>query len=171
MYSLYMGLMRRGYHMFSIGDIIDLAVQIEKNAERLFRDAAKETADPGLASMLQWLADEEIQHAERFSDLKQEAQETVEDPGLEEMGKAILEGTLGGQTFSLKDVDLSSIEGVDTLLRQVIEFENDTILFYEMIKSFVEDEETVDHLEKIIEEEESHIRVLEEFLGEEGDKK
>lgn len=151
--------------MFSIGDIIDLAVQIEENAEKLFRDAAKKAADPSLASMLHWLADEEIQHAEQFSEMKQKAEKTVEDPRLEEMGKAVLEGTLGGQTFSLKDVDFSRLEGVDTLLKRVIEFENDTILFYEMIRSFVEDQSTVDHLDVIIEEEESHVRVLEEFLG------
>jgi len=156
--------------MFSIGDIIDLAVQIEKNAEKLFRDAAKEASDPGLASMLQWLADEEVQHAERFSEMKEEVQETVEDPRLEEMGKAVLEGTLGGQTFSLKDVDFSSLDQIDTLLKRVIEFENDTILFYEMIRSFVEGQEIEDHLDKIIEEEESHVRVLEEFLGGEGDR-
>ena len=150
--------------MFTIGDIIDLAVQIEQNAEKLLRDAATKAADPGLASMLLWLADEEVNHAEKFSEMKQEVQGTAEDPKLEEMGKAILQGTLGGQTFSLKDVDFSSLDQIETLLKRVIEFENDTIFFYEMIKSFVEDQETVDHLDAIIREEESHVRVLEEFM-------
>jgi rubrerythrin len=156
--------------MFTIGDIIDLAVQIERNGEKLFRDAAKKAAKPSLASMLHWLADEEVKHAERFSEMREKAEEKAKDPRLEKMGKEILQRSLGGQTFSLKDIDFSSLEDVDTLLQRVIEFENDTILFYEMLRSFVEDEETVRHLDAIIEEEEGHVRLLEEFLdAESGD--
>ena len=156
--------------MFTIGDIIDLAVQIEQNGEKLLRDAAKEAADPNLASMLNWLADEEIQHVDRFTEMKEKAEETVADPKLEDMGKAVLEVTLGGQTFSLKDIDFTSLEGVDALLDRIIEFENDTILFYEMIRSFVQDQGTLDLLDAIIQEEEAHIRTLREFADGEAAK-
>ncbi len=156
--------------MFSIGDIIDLAVQIEKNAEKLFRDAATKATNLSLVSMLHRLVDEEIKHAEWFSELKQKVQKTVEDPRLEEMGKAILLGSLGDQTFSLKDVDFSSLDQVETLLNRVIEYENDTILFYEMIRSFVEGQGIEGHLDAIIEEEESHVRLLQEFLDGESER-
>ena len=151
--------------MFSIGDIIDLAVQIEENGEKFYRDAAKETADPALVSMLQWLADEEVNHVEKFSEMRQEAQETVADPKIVDISKALLQRSLGDQTFSLEDIDFSSLDQVETLLEWAIEFEKDTIVFYEMIKSFVQDKGTQDLLEAIIEEELGHIRVLEEFLG------
>jgi rubrerythrin len=154
--------------MFTIGDVMDMAVQIEENGEKFYRDAAKEAADPSLASMLQWLADEEIQHAEKFSEMKQEAQETVEDPKIVDMGKALLKDSIGDQTFSLKDIDFSSLDQVETLLEWAIEFENDTILFYEMIKSFVKEQGTRDLLDAIIREEESHVRVLQEFLDKGG---
>jgi rubrerythrin len=150
--------------MFSIGDIINLAVQIEKNAEKTYRDAATKVADPSLISLLHWLADEEIKHAEWFSNFQEKLDETIDDPQLEEIGKAILQSTLDDQVFSLNDVDFSSIDKIADLLRRTIEFENDTILFYEMISSFVEEEETSDHLNTIIEEEKSHVRLLEEFL-------
>ncbi len=156
--------------MFSIGDIIDLAVQIEKNAENLFRDAATKATNLSLVSMLHRLVDEEIKHAEWFSELKQKVQKTVEDPRLEEMGKAILRDSLGDQTFSLKDVDFSSLDQVETLLKRVIEYENDTILFYEMIRSFVEGQGIEGHLDAIIEEEESHVRLLQEFLDGESER-
>ena len=151
--------------MFSIGDIIDLAVQIEENGEKFYRDAAAKAANPKLASMLQWLADEEVNHVEKFSEMRQEAQGTAEDPRLEDIGKALLQRSLGDQTFSLEDIDFSSLDQVETLLEWAIEFEKDTIVFYEMIKSFVQDKGTQDLLEAIIEEELGHIRVLEEFLG------
>jgi rubrerythrin len=156
--------------MFTIGDVIDMALKIEENGEKFYRDVAKKAANPELASMLQWLADEEVNHAEKFSEMKEGFQETVEDPRIEDMGKALLRDSLGDQTFSLKDIDFSSIDQVELLLKRAIEFENDTILFYEMIKSFVRDQGTRDLLDAIIREEESHIRVLEEFLGGEGDR-
>ena len=150
--------------MFSIVDIINLAVQIEENGAKVFRDAATKVTDSSLVSLLHWLADEEVKHAEWFSELKQKVKKTVDDSDLEDMGKAILQGALGDQTFSLKDVDFSKLGQIEDLLKRAIEFEDDTILFYEMIRSFVEEEETLNHLNTIIEEEKSHVRLLEEFL-------
>jgi rubrerythrin len=151
--------------MFSIVDIINLAVQIEENAAKVFRDAATKVTDSSLVSQLNWLADEEVKHAEWFSELKQNVKKTVDDPDLDDTGKAILQGALGDQTFSLKDVDFSKLDQIEDLLKRAIEFENDTILFYEMIGSFIEEKETLNHLNTIIEEEKSHVRLLEEFLG------
>jgi len=45
--------------MFLIGDIIELAIQIEQNAEKVYRNALIKIADPKFVSILQWLADEE----------------------------------------------------------------------------------------------------------------
>jgi hypothetical protein len=39
-----------------------------------------------------------------------------------------------------------------------------------MIRSFVEDQRTVDHLDTIIQEEESHVRLLQEFLDGESER-
>ena len=49
-----------------------------------------------------------------------------------------------------------------------IEFERDTELFYEMLGGFIGDETTLGQLEQIIEEENRHIQVLEEFLDKKG---
>ena len=45
--------------MFLIEDIIELAIQIEQNAEKVYRNALIKIADPKFVSILQWLADEE----------------------------------------------------------------------------------------------------------------
>ena len=76
----------------------------------------------------------------------------------------MLQRVLGDQTFSLKDVDFSKIEQIEAVIKLAIEFERDTVVFYEMIESFIEDGETLDHLKKIIEEENRHVQVLEELL-------
>jgi rubrerythrin len=149
--------------MFSIGDIIDLAIQIEENGERVYRTAVDKVPNPSLASLLQWLADEEAKHIRWFSELREVANNTPIDPQVEEMGKNILRSVVGEQSFSLDEADFSRIDMVKELLRLAIEFENDTILFYEMIQTFVQDEETLDQLKQIIEEETRHIGLLEEY--------
>ena len=150
--------------MFTIGDIVDLAVQIEKNGERLYRNAAKQVSDPSVSALLLRLANDEVDHAKWFSKLKDKLNKVIDDPQIEETGKRILLGVLGDQSFSLKDVDFSSIKEIENLLRVAIEFQEDTVLFYEMIRSYIDEKETLDHLNTIIEEENDHIRLLQESL-------
>jgi len=150
--------------MFSIGDILDLAIRIEKNGEMVYRKAAERASRQSLASLFESLANEEVRHAEWFSDLKDKVNKTTEDPRLEEMGKKVLQGILGDQTFSLKESGLEKMEDVEDVLKAAIEYEEDTALFYEMIRSFLDDDETLRHLNAIIEEENSHITLLQEAL-------
>ena len=102
--------------MFTLREIIDLAVRIEKNGENVYRKAQKEVSDPMLSSMLLWLADDELEHEKWFTQFKNGMDETGEDPKLEKMAKAILGGVLGEQAFSLQDKDFSTIESVQNLL-------------------------------------------------------
>jgi len=150
--------------MFTLSEIIDLAIRIEKNGENAYRKAQEEVSNPSLASMLQWLAEEEVEHEKWFTQLKEKTVTLAEDPKLEEMGKSILQGVLGDQTFSIKDADFSKIEDINSLLELSVEFEKDTVLFYEMLSAFIDDKETLSQLDKIIEEEKRHVQLLEEFL-------
>jgi rubrerythrin len=151
--------------MFTLNDIVNLAIRIEKNGEQTYRKAQKEVSNPSLASTLKWLAEDEVEHEKWFTRLREKAATVAEDPRLEEMGKAILEGVLGDQSFSIKDADFSKIKDVNSLLELSVEFEKDTILFYEMLGTFIDDKETLNQLDKIIEEEKSHVQLLEEFLS------
>ena len=115
--------------------------------------------------MLKWLADDEAEHEKWFVNMKKKIDEKVEDPRLEEMGKEILISVLGEQAFSMDDADFSKINNIKTLLEVSLEFERDTILFYEMIKDFIDDSKVMAGIDKIIEEENKHVKKLEEFLG------
>ena len=150
--------------MFTIGDIIDLAIQIEENAERIYRNAAQEISDSSISSLLLRLADDEVKHAQWLSELKAKVNNTVEDPRAEEMGKRLLQGVLGDQSFSLREASFSTMKEVEDVLKVAIEFQEDTVLFYEMIRSFIKGQETLDHLDTIIKEENDHIRLLQESL-------
>jgi rubrerythrin len=150
--------------MFSIGEIIDLAIQIERNGERVYRNALRHVSNQSLTSLLQWLADEEAEHAKWFSGLKPVLAETPVGKELEEMGRAMLEKALGEHSFSLQETDFSTTDEADDLIKRAIEFQKDTVLFYHMLHSFIDNEETLDKLKKIIHEEERHAQVLEELL-------
>ena len=149
--------------MFSIREVIDLAIQIEKNGEQYYRNAIQKISNPSLQSMLEWLADEEGKHQSWFSERKERLETEGDDLEMEEMGSDILQGILGDQSFSLKEADLSKIDGVEALIQLAVEFEKDSILFYEMIGSFIEDRETSEKLNEIIAEENHHIEILEDF--------
>jgi rubrerythrin len=150
--------------MFSLKDIVDIAVQIERNGERVYRRAAEKIEDPSLRSMLQWLADEETQHAKWFEALIDKVPGTGDFLEEEKMGRALLKNAVGAQSFSLEDGDLLSMEKIEDLLKLSIEFEKDTVLFYGMLQPLIEDQKTLEQLHAIIQEEENHIDRLKAFL-------
>ncbi len=150
--------------MFLIEDIINLAIQIEQNAEKVYRDAQKEISKPELSAFLQWLADEEMTHAKWFSELKKTVNFERQDPDVAKMGKALLRDVLGSQSFSLKDAEFSEIHQLSQLLSVAIEFEGDKVTFYRLLLPFIDDAATREFLESIILEEKNHIRRLKKFL-------
>lgn len=149
--------------MFSAKEIIELAIKIEKNGEAVYRSAIEKVPNPGLVSLLEWMADEEVKHANWFAELKHNLETKNENPFVEEMGHELFNEMLGDKNFSLKDVDFATIEEIDDLIETFIEFEKDSIIFYEVLKPFVEDPVVREYLNKIIDEEKHHIELLKEI--------
>jgi rubrerythrin len=154
--------------VFTFEDIIDLAVRIEQNGRDSYRKAMKKISDPHLSAVLNRLATDETEHEKWFTTLRKQVKSINIDPELEEMGKAMLQNVLGDQAFSIADADFSKIENIKELLELSIEFEMDTILFYEMILAFIEDEKTINSLNDIIKEENRHIIQLTGWLENAG---
>jgi rubrerythrin len=149
--------------LFSAKEIIELAIRIEKNGEAVYRSAIEKVPNPGLVSLLEWMADEEVKHANWFAELKHNLETKNENPFVEEMGHELFNEMLGDKNFSLKDVDFATIEEIDDLIETFIEFEKDSIIFYEVLKPFVEDPVVREYLNKIIDEEKHHIELLKEI--------
>ena len=155
--------------MFSIQEILDLAIRLEKNGESVYRNAAAKLSRSDLVSLLVWMADEEVKHALWFAELKRKYESKTINPFMEEMGREIFTDMLGEKSFSHRDVDFSKMDQPDDLVSVFIEFEQDTILFYETLKPFIEDNDTLNNLEKIIAEENNHITMLHQFLPDEAE--
>jgi rubrerythrin len=149
--------------MFLADEILDMAIQFEKNGAAVYLGARENVSDPALAALLEWMADEESRHIKSFSRLKGKAGGGGA-PFSEQLTLELLDEMIGEQSFSLGDVDFSAIEHQDDLVRTFIEFERDTIIFYEMLMPFIEDGETRSVIESIIDEENGHIERLKAFL-------
>ena len=151
--------------MFTLQEIIDLAIRIEQNGEKKYRKAQSEVLNPLLTPTFKRLVDDEMEHIKWFEEFRDQAVVRGVNQELEKMGKSLLQSVLGDQSFSIQEADFSKIEDLHTLLELSIEFEKDTILFYEMLSAFVTDHDTLKQLETIIQEEKNHVRVLEEWLN------
>ena len=150
--------------MFSVKEILDLAIQLEKNGESVYRNAVDKVTEPDLVSLLIWMADEEVLHGRWFSELKKNFETHSINPFMEEMSRKVFGGMLGDKSFSHRDVDFSKVDHLDDLIDIFIEFEKDTVLFYETLTPFIEDNDTLENIKKIIAEENNHIKKLQDFI-------
>jgi rubrerythrin len=153
--------------VFTSEDLFEIAIQIDKNAEKIYRMAMTRATDKDLRTLLKWLVDEEARHLEWFSALRKKVDNLKGDPQIAEVGREILLETIGGLSFSLENADVSGIQKDMELLKVTIEFEKDKVQFFKMLRPFVEDREAQDDLERIIAEEQKHARQLQLCIREE----
>lgn len=147
--------------MFTLSDIKNIAVQIEKNGEKSYREAAKIATDPQISEVLDWMAEQECKHAKWFENLKSDKVLTDEEKEMEEIGRTLLQDMVKGNDFLLDKKDLEAAETIKEVLEVSKNFEKDTILFYEFLLGFLDDEQTKEQLQIIISEERNHIEQLE----------
>jgi len=150
--------------MFTISEILDIAIRFEENGAEIYRQALKRVQRPELEKLLEWMIAEEMRHADWFRDLKDRIARPSANPIIRAMTREMLDEMVGQQSFSLKEVDFSRIDDADALLDTFVEFEQDTILFYEMLEAFIEDDITRSQLRLIIDEEERHVDRLQSLI-------
>lgn len=151
--------------MFSISEILDLAIRIEENGECFYRKALEKIEDPLLAAILRKVADDELHHREWFIEMRQSYGAQGIESLLCKVSGSFLQETLGDRSFSLDETDFAALPDERSILQAAIGFEEDSITFYEMIGGFVEDAKTLGHLNSIIEEEKRHIAILKERIS------
>lgn len=151
--------------MFNAVEVLKMAVRIEENGQRYYRRAMKLHKDPQLGEILQDLAEDEARHEKWFEEMRQRlsAQER-EERWVREVNADLLQSMIGDQTFSLKEVDPAQLDSVEKILETALEFEKDSIFFYEMLTGFMDEGESARVLQEILEEEKRHVAILEARL-------
>lgn len=146
--------------MFTMDDLFEIAIKMEKNGEAVYMDAIEKVTDTELAATLAWMAEEEASHGRWFADKKNRLSLGINEANLKEMVPRVLQDMMGEKTLSLGEVNFSEVTTVSQLLDIFIGFEKDTIQFYELLEIFIEEETVLDGLKKIILEEKKHIETL-----------
>ena len=149
--------------MFTLADIRNIAIQIEKNGEDTYRLAGSACKNPEVAKQLLLLADDEKHHGEWLATLTSSKPLSEEQREMEAVGKALLQDMIKGNPFLLSKDELQRAESVGEVLRRSQIFEQDTIVFYQFIKGFLDTPEAASQMQKIIDEEQKHLRHLEEL--------
>jgi rubrerythrin len=150
--------------MFSVVEIYDIAIRLEQNGENVYRKAIAEIPHPDLVPLLEWIIQEEMDHRQWFVELKARLDESGSNPFAELPEGDLVQQFIGEQSFSLAEIDFSRLGDRKKLIKTFVEFEEDTILFYEMLTPFIRDEQTKKQLEQVIIEEKGHIVQLQKLL-------
>lgn len=150
--------------MFTITDICNIAVQIERNGEKTYLKASENIDDPALAQVFKDMAHEENCHANWFEGIRSKQSVSPEQQELEDMGRQLLQDMVSDQTFSLELEKLTVSEECGDVLEQMVTFEEDTILFYDFLKNIIDDDAAKKQLAEIIEEEKRHVVRIKEMV-------
>jgi len=146
--------------MFTVADIRNIAIQIEHNGEATYRRAAELADDMLIVQALLWMADEEARHARWFEQIRSDKPLTEEQKEMENIGRVLLQEMVKGNNFLLDVEELRRAKTVKEVLIRSKAFEEDTVLFYEFLLGFMDDEEAAEQLRKIITEEKNHVKKL-----------
>jgi rubrerythrin len=143
-------------------DVIDMAVQTETRGEQFYRQAAREAQDPEARQLFEFLAGEETRHRTIFSGLSAGIVASEIDPQTWAEALMYIEATVDraffrGSGAPLREIDPGAAEA--DLLRQAIEFEKETLLFFVSLRDLVQpaSQRLVDD---IVREERSHVATL-----------
>lgn len=150
--------------MFTIGDLRNIAIQIEKNGEKTYREAAGAATNMQLAEVLTWLADDEKRHAQWFSGITATSKLTAEQAEMESIGSSLLRDIVKGNTFDLDTKELINADTLTSVLTMARALEQDTVLFYEFLLGFLDNDESQQQLQQIIAEEKKHTTALDQLL-------
>jgi rubrerythrin len=157
---------------FSADEILALAVQIERNGAKFYRQAAQQF--PGARAFLTKLAEMEDVHEKTFARMRTEltARETelpASDPdGEMEQFAAVL---ANGKIFPVAKSSAEALRPgatLDDVLLWAIDREKDSVVFYIGMKEMVPPAFGRDRIDLIVKEEMNHIAWISKELGKAG---
>lgn len=151
--------------VFNADEIFEMALKIEQNGEKFYRDSAAKIADPDSVRLLLKLADMEVEHQSTFKGMQSalsaaDKKAMTFDPNHE--AGLYLASLANTKVFFEKDIDTPALEGI---FKAALAAEKDSIAFYLGMKDLVPAGSGREKVEEIIREEMRHIRILGERLA------
>jgi len=144
---------------FNADEIFEMALQVERNGGRFYRQAA-ETTEGETRDLLLRLAAMEDEHLEVFTRLKDKLGPSMAfDPDKE--GARYLQFLTEGKVFPISgDQKLTGKETAEEILGLAIGFEKETVVFFTGIRDAVQGEEAKRSVAVLINQEMGHVADL-----------
>lgn len=150
---------------FNANEILEMAVEIEQNGEKFYRKAADLQSDAEVRNYLLELADMETEHQRVFSGMRDALRKSDAPSDFDPYDEgalyldAVADAHGGEGTLSVID-SLTPGMTLESILSTAVEMEKKSILFYLGLRSMVPSETDLGHVDRIINEEKSHIVTL-----------
>jgi len=153
---------------YSVNEIIELAVQIERNGYAFYHSALKrKDLDKQALEFITLLRDQELNHEKAFLSLRDDTDLKVLEMSPEwELVADYLRTIVDARIFNNEDAAIRLATGARDILDIIayaISFEKDTLLFFHAINDAMHSDKTKMVIRKIINEEVTHILRLTEF--------
>lgn len=153
---------------YSVNEIIELAVQIERNGYAFYHEATKrKDLDTRSVDFLAFLRDQELNHEKTFLALRDEMDIAVLELSQDwEMVSSYLKTIVDSRIFDSENSAIKMATEAKDLLGIVnfaITFEKDTLLFFHAINDAIQNPKVKQNLARIINEEVSHVLKLNDF--------
>lgn len=154
-------------------EIMEEAIQLEKDGEKFYRESAGKTENPLARRTFEWLADEEVEHRRVFETAYAAIEGTDACPAPEELGRDHTAATEAAREIfaqALADVkgELPRDDEVERAYATAMQMERDTITLYADRAREAEDENERKLYELLLAEERDHLNLLvttEEYLS------
>jgi len=150
---------------FHADEIFEMAMQIERNGEKFYLQAAERATKPQMRQLLSDLAGIKNQHKKVFAEMKTKLpkQRWNLPPSADDHAASYLQARVDAHVFDIKEDPskrFSGKETVEDILKIAIGVEKDSITFYLGIKEVIPEKWGRDSIDTIIKEEMQHIVIL-----------
>jgi rubrerythrin len=151
-------------------EALEIAERIEQNGAKFYRRAAEIFDDPGVCALLLRLAAWENEHEKTFVTMKKQIVGSHNESTSFRPGETLPDPRVMAAlaVFGIRAEPTEVLDGKETqtdILRQAVEREKDSIVFYSGLKDFLSDPADGGQIDRIILEEMQHIRILHESLN------
>lgn len=156
---------------FNADEILQIAVDIERNGKEFYSRAAELVTDESLKNLLRELSEWEAGHEVTFSRMRDKyRQENEESRFLDPDNEAskYLKAIADGKVFERKvfEKQLADISNdPHSILKTAMMREKDAVVFFTAIREVVPEQLGKNDVAKIVEEEFSHIRFIHEKIS------
>ena len=151
---------------FNANEVFQIAIDIEENGKRFYEKAMDIVDDPDVKGLLAFLAQEEVEHLKRFTELKAQlprtaTEDTVWDPENEmnQYLQMMADMHVFRSDFDIEK-ELSQAKNPEDILKLGIQFEKDSIIFFLTMQDATEEKKGREFIGQLIDEEKEHLRKL-----------